>query len=552
MKKTDDHRFWRFGLPMLLAFWMLTMVSCASDDAPTGSDGQKSVGVSLAFDVSVLRGGTRMSDAVTQQPNTSYRGIQDLYLFPFDVEGVIGSNEVALTGNVLSPYLINEAQHYYMDDNSPDVRIGTASFLCYAKAKPFPNDQFVNGSIMETIETIPGGNPNTSVISFAPEQIYTDKTTVDGNEIPTIAEEATGIATYLTDIALAIKNAGKDDFYFQFINNGHPIACSSTNVEKLGAWAKSKGVTLPTPRPEGIGGYPSNISLPDGAAVVKWNETAKKFEPWTVTTTEVNINRLDRFVYPAELWYYANSRIKTSAKSQKENYNLTKWSDVLAKYETDNGVLNFNVKSVAIKEPLSYAVGCLQIGLVANSTMSDADGKTITLSAVNNTFPLTAVFVSGQHAQAFDFTAKDDNNEQIIYDKEITGISMGTATTASLSAATPTAYTNTLVFQTKDEQNVRFALEFTNNSGQDFVGSNGIVFNGTKFYLVGTIEVPAGQTNDWKKRAFTKSYTTRGTVRISSLKQAYTYLPDLLDPRLEIGIKLIPDWILSTPTVVPL
>ena len=92
MKKTDDHRFWRFGLPMLLAFWMLTMVSCASDDAPTGSDGQKSVGVSLAFDVSVLRGGTRMSDAVTQQPNASYRGIQDLYLFPFDVEGVIGSN----------------------------------------------------------------------------------------------------------------------------------------------------------------------------------------------------------------------------------------------------------------------------------------------------------------------------------------------------------------------------------------------------------------------------------------------------------------------------
>ena len=547
MKKTDDHRFWRFGLPMLLAFWMLTMVSCASDDAPTGSDGQKSVGVSLAFDVSVLRGGTRMSDAVTQQPNASYRGIQDPYLFPFDVEGVIGSNEDALTGNVLSPYLINEAQHYYMDDNSPDVRIGTASFLCYAKAIPFSNDQFVNGSIMETIETIPGGNPNTSDISFAPEQIYTDKTTVDGNEIPTIAEEATGIATYLTDIALAIKNAGKDDFYFQFINNGHPIACSSTNVEKLGAWAESKDVTLPTPRPEGFGGYPSNISLPDGAAVVKWNETAQKFEPWTVTTTEVNINRLDRFVYPAELWYYANSRIKTSAKSQKENYNLTKWSDVLAKYETDNGVLNFNVKSVAIKEPLSYAVGCLQIGLVANSTLTDADGTTITLSAENATFPLTAVFVSGQHAQAFDFTAKDDNNEQIIYDKEITGMSMGTAT-----AASPTAYTNTLVFQTKDGQNVRFALEFTNNSGQDFMGSNGIVFKDTKFYLVGTIEVPVGQTDDWKKRAFTKSYTTRGTVRISSLKQAYTYLPDLLDPRLEIGIKLIPDWILSTPTVVPL
>ena len=68
MKRTDYHPFRRFWLPMLLACCMLTMVSCASDDAP--SDGEDTVGVSLAFDVSVLRGDTRMSDAVTQQPNT--------------------------------------------------------------------------------------------------------------------------------------------------------------------------------------------------------------------------------------------------------------------------------------------------------------------------------------------------------------------------------------------------------------------------------------------------------------------------------------------------
>jgi hypothetical protein len=553
-KRADYHPFRRFGLPMLLACWMLTMFSCASDDAP--SDAQDTVGVSLAFDVSVLRGGTRMSDAVTQQPNTPYLGLlnQYLYLFPFNIKGVIGSGVAPLSGNVFRPYLINETYHYYMDDKTLDFQVGTASFLCYARGgyESGDNDKsnkFKYGYIKPILESV----PNTSGISFEPEKIYTEQTTVDGNVIPTVHTEATDIATYLTAIANAIPSDNR--FFYEFVNQGHPIASSSKNVTKLASWAQSwadlNSVTLPE-RPDDFDGYPANINLPDGAAVVKWNENDNKFEPWTVTTTEVNINRLDRFIYPAELWYYANSRIKTSAKSQAENYILSDWSKVLAKYENDNAVVDVNVKSVAIKEPLSYAVGCLQIGLVANSTMSDADGKTITLSAVNNTFPLTAVFVSGQHAQAFDFTAKDDNNEQIIYDKEITGISMGTATTASLSAATPTAYTNTLVFQTKDGQNVRFALEFTNNSGQDFMGSNGIVFNGTKFYLVGTIEVPVGQTDDWKKRAFTKSYTTRGTVRISSLKQAYTYLPDLLDPRLEIGIKLIPNWILSTPTNVPL
>lgn len=129
---------------------------------------------------------------------------------------------------------------------------------------------------------------------------------------------------------------------------------------------------------------------------------------------------------------------------------------------------------------------------------------------------------------------------------------MGAAIKANPLTDTPTDYINTLVFQTKDGENVRFALEFTNNSGENFTGRNGIVFAGTKFYMVGTIKVPLSRPNDWEKRAFTKNYTTQGTVRISSLSQAYTYLPDLLDPRLEIGIELVPNWVLSTPTNVPL
>ena len=553
-KRTDYHPFRRFGLPMLLTCWMLAMVSCASDDVSSGADGQESVGVSLAFDVSVLRSSTRMSDAVTQQANTPYRGISKLYLFPYDVEGVIGPDKTSLTGNVFRPYQINEAQHYYMDDKALDFRIGTASFLCYARANK-ENSKFVNGSM---VATIPDGNPNTKNISFTPEVIH--------NSVAADTK-ATAIATYLTDIANAIKNAGKDDLYLQFINSGHPVACSGTNVARLKNWieADPNNIDLTSVTSTYDADYPSCIELPDGAAVVTWNETTNQFEPQTVTTTEVNINRLDRFVYPAELWYYANSRIKTSTKNQKDNYNLTKWSDVLAKYETDNGVMNVNVKSVAIKEPLSYAVGCLQIGLVLGETLKDAGvpSKTITLSesmaasgltpAKLGTFPLTAVIVSGQREQTFDFTAKDDNNELIIYDNQIPeGISMGDAIAEYPSTDNPEKYVNTLVFQTKDGENVRFALEFENNSGEDFTGCDGTVFAGTKFYLVGDIKVPTGQTNDWMKRVFTKNYTTQGTVRISSLKQAYTYLPDLLDPRLEIGIKLVPNWVLSTPTNVPL
>ena len=60
------------------------------------------------------------------------------------------------------------------------------------------------------------------------------------------------------------------------------------------------------------------------------------------------------------------------------------------------------------------------------------------------------------------------------------------------------------------------------------------------------------QDKDFKKRVFTKNHITQGTVTISSLKDAYTYLPDLLDPRLEVGIQLVPNWIQVTTTNVPL
>jgi hypothetical protein len=157
--------------------------------------------------------------------------------------------------------------------------------------------------------------------------------------------------------------------------------------------------------------------------------------------------------------------------------------------------------------------------------------------------------ISSQFAQGYDFTPKGEANEYIIYDKNIEGgISMGSPQTPTSS----TKYTNTLVLQTKDGAPVRFAMEFTNNSGVDFQGINGTVFNGTKFYLVGQIKVPVDQDQDYKKRVFTKNHITKGVVTISSLKEAYTYLPDLLDPRLEVGIQLVPNWIQVTTTNVPL
>ena len=539
-------RKWTRYMLLMSVLFVQAFSSCSLIDEPT-DDNTADMKANLAFNVSVNRSVTRMSDAVTQQIGQVYRGIQDIKIFPFDIKGAIGADATPLEGMTYDMQQYEAGMNYY-DNHTVTIPDGTASFLCYAKAVP-ENKKFENGSISPTWGT------TTSTISFVPEVIQPNIEVVGGDKI----------ATYLTQIANAIKNAGKDDFFREFINEGHLVACSSKNVLKLAAWVEgwandnSISITLPTMPSDLPTDYPSDISsdilLPEGAAVVQWQKPAGesdyRFVPQTQTTTEANINSLNRFIYPAELWYYANSRIKTSFSSQINHFSES-WESVLSNYEFDNGVMDASIHSVAIKDPLSYAVGCLQIGLVASSTLSDAAETPTTISLGDNTFPLTAVFVSGQFQQKFDFTPNTNDDERIIYDRIITGISMGGSQSSTPSAAEPSNWVNTLVFQTQDHTNVRFALEFENNSGQAFQGADGRIFKDTKFYLVGTIEIPTGQSDDWKKRAFTKNYITQGIVRINSLQQAYPYLPDLLDPRLEIAVKLVPNWIQSTTTNVPL
>jgi hypothetical protein len=47
-----------------------------------------------------------------------------------------------------------------------------------------------------------------------------------------------------------------------------------------------------------------------------------------------------------------------------------------------------------------------------------------------------------------------------------------------------------------EQQNVNICLEFTNNTGSDFYGKDGLIMNGQKFYLVATLELPGTQADD--------------------------------------------------------
>lgn len=479
-----------------------------------------------------------MSAAATQQEGEAFRGIASQWLYPFGTAGKIQGDDTPL-GAPISGLGQYNATHNYYKSNDLVIPVGTSSFLCYCSAYQGGNDDFTGGAIKTSWPESPTA-ATASALSFSPKKIQENVTSAD--------VKATAIANYMTALAKAIPEGNKNLFN-QFINYGHIIPASSSYVEGLKSWLTTEGITLPTTTGD-ISGYPANINLPDGAAVVQWNNSAGDdskgaFEPVLQTTTQANINSLNRFVYPAALWYYANSRIKTSSSNQLDNYSQS-WDEVLALHETDNAVVSGGEVSIAVKEPLQYAVGCLELELDAATTIAQRDK-----------YQLTGVFISSQYPQHFDFTPDATGTECIIYDKTIpegfTMASPGTGENAKKNY--------TLVFQTPDSKDVRIALEFQNN-GADFDGIETMdldghllkstIYTGTKFYLVGTIKLQSPTTDDYTKRVFTKHYITHATVKIKDLSQAHPYLPDLLDPRLEVGIVVEPKWIPADPTNVPL
>ena len=108
------------------------------------------------------------------------------------------------------------------------------------------------------------------------------------------------------------------------------------------------------------------------------------------------------------------------------------------------------------------------------------------------------------------------------------------------------------MLQSYDNEKVPIILEFENNTGKAFTGKDGTVYPDTRFYLIALID-PAGQgTGAYAGRVFTQDYTTTMSMSVSSLANAYTCMPDLLAPRLEIGVQVVTKWIQATTTNVEL
>lgn len=293
---------------------------------------------------------------------------------------------------------------------------------------------------------------------------------------------------------------------------------------------------------DGITGFPANINLPDGGVALYWKATpapahfiVSTAETWT--GIPVNVANYQSFVYPASIYYYVNSGLKTSTAKQQENYGTKTWADVITDCYagTGNTFVSSTTRSVAIVDEIQYGVADLETSVMASATTLQDHGAINTVNASD--LKMTAVLVGGQGAVGFDFIPTADGS-YVVYDKDVTEQTLGT----SLSTAN-----TTLLLETRKTKDVRMAVEFRND-GPDFFGKDGkLIPQGTKFYMVALLQASAATDQplvDAGKSTcvFAQDFTTTANLTITSLANAYNVIPDLRSPSLELGFSVDLSW----------
>ena len=518
------------------------LASCSSDDTFSGSKGQSGEPVKTQFAISVPVGksGRLSEDIVQGQSPAQFRGMDNIQLIPFTTApaaGKTGQTPIAL-GSILDNELEagTNAKVYY------EVQIPerTSHFLFYGEAYSANDDAKANGALTANVEQAVNN------ISFSLKPINTDaennaeKTTLlaalnlvaqsQDESNKTWANAGVLLKAYydaFTSLKAGSANSIKmvlNELYESIDQGDFNIGDSNLEAKILeninAALASIADCT-----------YPQNVGLPDGAAQLKF-EGDKFSYINSENIGNLSYTSMDRFVYPASLYYMANTKIKTADTRLSDQYS-TNWEACLALYDGGGESVTATTQSVALVKPVKYAVGRFDVAAkFSASSINDNVGESIAVTAEDG-ITLDGILIGGQKNADWQFAPLASSEEYTIYDASVTSTKLGTADIASKIMA------QSLALPTTAATPVNFALELTNNTGNAFTGVDGIVPDGAKFYLVGRLEPQADKADN---KVFAQAYNTKANVTISSLAHAYNCIPDLKNPKLELGLSVNLEW----------
>ncbi len=298
-------------------------------------------------------------------------------------------------------------------------------------------------------------------------------------------------------------------------------------------------------------GFPANLGVPDGAAAVQYKTASKKFEYVTTSVDGLPVTAIDKYTYPARLYYRVNSpSMVKDAEYLSTNDNAT--NDTWEKVKSVGGYVEDAVKastrSVIIKDEVQYAVGRLDVQVrvkpetIINDNAKDAPQP---VTVPSGGYKLTGVLIGGQKQVGWDFTPISTASPMTIWDN----VTTGSDPIFAKQQADYSAWNHTLALETAKDETVRIALEFE-NTGNDFSGvDHDLIPAGTKFYLVANLNPKAtsgvtGYNETNLNSVFKQDYITKVSLTINenSLKSAYNVVPDLRSPKLEFGLSVNLEW----------
>ena len=592
-------KFFSFASAVLLAS-AAGMTSCSSDSIePTGGSGVAGQVVKTQFVINIPYAGnesggnarvsTRMTADNTQN-NDNFLGLKDIEMFAYD--NVPSESNPTSTRTIRigthSPSSSDNYRRIYSDIAIP---VGTKNMIFYAKAtrtktvasETANKTNFEAGSL-----TNPYGNfkddakPNLSELNFSLEAIHKNN---DFNEkgqailerLNTIAKTKTSDGQKWSEIGTEESANNDDKILHTLYNTFTKLTAGSANsvnsfIKHLKAAIESQGVK--TKMADAIiancvevsGDFPRGLFLPDGVVRVTFDNTTNGFTFVTATagTTPTSSDLIDykTVTYPSELAYFVSSPIKTSTTDKSKATDLPKYDDWLAGTETWEGykdIVQNNTRFVALQNPVQYGVACLKSSIKYSGTSLEDNAQEKIGSESNNfitvndkSFPITGILIGGQPAGVkWDFepasAIQSRDFKYTIYDKEMNDGNNFTAKDVNTSSL---PYNYTLVLDNKDtsggatQNNVNVVIELENKAA-DFYGADGLIPEGSKFYLAGTLNLSKyNKTEDGKTldHVFIKDHTTVANFTIMDLKKAYNCIPDLRTSKINVGLAVDLKW----------
>lgn len=531
-------------------------------------DGEHPQSLALSFRnvVSGQDATTRMSTTVTQSQG-EFRGIEHVYIIPFNTESSLVEHETPRLGDqnvVLGSTGISRAG---LVSNNNSYLFGSAfvpermnRVLAYGKAPDLGDEaskdsKHIYGVLKPEGLTDPSGSDD---ISFHLEPILSTRGTGEFAEMMTQADGLLDQLNVVMSLMGRSENASIKTIFDAVKRENQILSCSYATFDQIRSEIQTALLRIPFESVELIeeisqitsalsafsstlsaagSSFPSSYGIPEGSIGFCWNG-----QGFIRLISGVNIALVDpsSYCYPPGLWYFANSSIKTSNDDRVRDQYVPSngsWNDILVHYSDGHTVSSFT-QSVAIEDPLQYGVGLMELRLSAPGDEA---------ATLINDCPLTGIIIGDQKDVDFGFLPATGPS-RFVYDNSVSkNIRIGLTGT----------FVQTLVLQTVEGAPVHFALEFRNTTGYTRHCQQGDILPWCNFYIAGelSLEPDSGATQPEQEvltSVFSRDHKTTVTIQVDGLHNAYNTVPDLHSPQLEIGLVAEMKWAQITPQSIQL